>query len=73
MLRLTVFASSVLAFAALPALGQQPFPTSQPAIIQITREIEKPGHFGSHEQTEIRWAALNRTVPNVPSSLALLR
>jgi hypothetical protein len=72
MVRLPLLASSVLALAALPAWAQQSFPTSQPAIITIAREFEKPGHFGPHLQTEIRWAALNRTIPNVPSSLALV-
>jgi hypothetical protein len=67
-----MFAASTLMLGALPAWAQQPFPTAQPAIITIAREIEKPGHFGPHEQTEIRWAALNRSIPNVPSSLALV-
>lgn len=44
---------------AIPVAAQQ-MPTRQPAIIGITREIEKPGHFGVHEAVEIRWADLNR-------------
>jgi len=68
----STLATSTLVLAALPALAQQPFPTTQPAIIQIFREIEKAGHFGAHEQTEIRWAALNRSIPNAASSLALV-
>ncbi len=68
----SILATSTVVLAAHPALAQQPFPTTQPAIIQISREIEKAGHFGPHEQTEIRWAALNRTIPNVPSTLALV-
>ena len=34
--------------------------TSQPPIINIFREFEKPGHAGIHEATEVRWTALNR-------------
>lgn len=68
----SLLATGALALAALPVSAQQPFPTTQPAIITITREIEKAGHFGAHEQTEIRWAALSRSIPNVASSLALV-
>lgn len=67
-----LFAASTVVLGAVPAWAQQPFPTTQPAIITISREFEKPGHFGPHEATEIRWAALNRTIPNVNSSLALV-
>lgn len=45
--------------AAGPLAGQTT-PTSQPGVVHITRELEKPGHFGAHEATEARWAALNR-------------
>lgn len=54
-----------------PALTQ-PVPTSQPAIIDIAREVEKPGHFAAHEQTEIRWANLNRRSGFPATSLALV-
>ncbi|HEX9755399.1 MAG TPA: hypothetical protein VGA42_06810 [Gemmatimonadales bacterium] len=47
------------AILALPVAAQQ-MPNTQPAIIGITREIEKPGHFGLHEAVEIRWADLSR-------------
>lgn len=67
-----LLATSTLVLGALPASAQQPFPTTQPTVITISREIEKAGHFGAHEATEIRWAALNRTIPNVTSSLALV-
>lgn len=68
----SILAASTLVLGALPASAQQPFPTTQPAIISITREIEKAGHFGAHEQIEIRWAALSRSIPNAASSLALV-
>jgi len=66
------FAASTLVLGALPVWAQQPFPTTQPAIIQITREFEKPGHFGAHEATEIRWTALNRSAGYGVSYLALV-
>jgi hypothetical protein len=34
--------------------------TTQPPMINIIREFEKPGHFGAHEAIEARWTALNR-------------
>ncbi len=34
--------------------------TTQPPMINIIREVEKPGHFAAHEATEVRWTALNR-------------
>lgn len=67
-----MFATSTLVLGALPAWAQQPFPTTQPAIIQITREIEKPMHFVAHEQTETRWAALSRSHSFPTSVLALV-
>jgi hypothetical protein len=48
MVRLTVLASSVLAFVAVPLASQQAVPTTQPAVLNIIREIEKPGHFAAH-------------------------
>src|SRR6188768_180948 len=41
-------------------LVAQSLPRSQPAIINIYREIEKPNHAVAHEATEERWADFNR-------------
>ena len=45
---------------AAATLGAQTLPNSQPAIINIYREVEKPNHAVAHEVTEERWAAFNR-------------
>ncbi|HEX9166956.1 MAG TPA: hypothetical protein VF862_13670 [Gemmatimonadales bacterium] len=45
--------------AASPVAAQ--VRTTQPPVINIFREFEKPGHFAAHEATEMRWTALNRT------------
>jgi len=66
-----ILAASTMVLAALPASAQQAVPTTQPAVINIVREIEKPGHFGAHYQTEVRWTALNRT-NNFPATLLAL-
>ena len=52
-------ATGLVALIAVPLAAQQ-MPTSQPVILGITREIEKPGHFGLHEAVEVRWADLSR-------------
>jgi len=52
-------AAGIAAVLAPPMAAQQ-MPSSQPAIISVTREIEKPGHFGVHEAVETRWTDLNR-------------
>jgi hypothetical protein len=59
MFRRTAVAAGLAAALAPPLAGQQ-MPATQPSIISITREIEKPGHFGVHEGVETRWADLNR-------------
>ncbi|HKP29643.1 MAG TPA: hypothetical protein VJU15_09565 [Gemmatimonadales bacterium] len=41
-------------------LVAQSLPRSQPAIINIYREVEKPNHAVAHEVTEERWADFNR-------------
>ena len=41
-------------------LVAQTLPSSQPAIINIYREVEKPNHAVAHEATEARWADFNR-------------
>ena len=41
-------------------LVAQTLPRSQPAIINIYREVEKPNHAVAHEATEERWADFNR-------------
>jgi hypothetical protein len=43
---------------AVPLAGQ--VRTTQPPVLQIYREIEKPGRFAAHEAVEARWAAHNR-------------
>lgn len=55
----STLAAGLLALVAVPLAAQQ-VPTSQPAILGISREIEKPGRFGVHEAVEARWADLNR-------------
>ena len=45
---------------AASTLVAQSLPRSQPAIINIYREIEKPNHAVAHEATEERWADFNR-------------
>lgn len=55
----SAMAAGLVALVAVPMAAQE-MPTSQPAIIGITREIEKPGRFGVHEAVEIRWADLSR-------------
>jgi hypothetical protein len=59
MARTTVLAVALTALVTLPLPAQQ-IPTSQPTIVDISRELEKPGHFAAHEAVEARWAALNR-------------
>jgi hypothetical protein len=48
----------VAAASAAPLAAQ--VRTTQPPIISIFRESEKPGHFAAHEADEVRWTALNR-------------
>ena len=55
----SAMATGLVALLAVPLAAQQ-MPTSQPVILGITREIEKPGRFGVHEAVEIRWADLVR-------------
>jgi hypothetical protein len=55
----TAIAAALAAMLARPVIAQQ-MPTSQPTIISIAREIEKPGHFGAHEAVEARWSDLYR-------------
>src|SRR5688572_15347777 len=45
---------------AAATLVAQSLPSSQPAIINIYREVEKPNHAVAHEATEERWADFNR-------------
>lgn len=45
---------------AAATLVAQTLPVSQPAIINIYREVEKPNHAVAHEATEERWADFNR-------------
>ena len=52
--------AAVLLAASLAAPLAAQVRTSQPPIINIFREFEKPGHAGVHEATEVRWTALNR-------------
>ena len=59
MVRVTAFAVAVGLFAAVPVVAQQ-MPTSQPAMLDIIRELEKPGHSFPHQKIEARWAELNR-------------
>jgi len=59
MVRVTAFAVAVGLFAAAPVLAQQ-MPTSQPAMLDIIRELEKPGHSVQHQKIEARWTELNR-------------
>jgi hypothetical protein len=66
-----ILAASTMVLSALPASAQQAVPTTQPAVLNIIREIEKPGHFAAHYQTEVRWAALNRS-NNYPAMLLAL-
>lgn len=49
-----------LAPLAAAVLAAQGVPTSQPRLLHITREIEKPNHGVAHEATEARWADFNR-------------
>lgn len=59
MVRISIFATALAIVGTVPAAAQT-MPTSQPAIIDIGRELEKPGHFIAHEQVEARWVDLNR-------------
>jgi hypothetical protein len=59
MVRVTAFAVAVGLFAAAPVVAQQ-MPTTQPAMLDIYRELEKPGHSFPHQKIEARWAELNR-------------
>ncbi|MGQ0701751.1 MAG: hypothetical protein ACT4PM_01295 [Gemmatimonadales bacterium] len=68
--RLATSAGMVALFTA--PLAAQPMPASQPTIISIVREIEKPGHFGPHQETEARWADLNRRNNYPTTYLALV-
>jgi hypothetical protein len=55
--------SIALGFIVLVFAGSafaQATPTTQPTLIDIYREVEKPGHAAAHEATETRWATLNR-------------
>lgn len=61
-----------IAAVLAPPLAAQQMPTSQPAIISISREIEKPGHFGVHEAVEARWTDLNRRNSYPATYLALV-
>jgi hypothetical protein len=45
---------------AAATLVAQSLPSSQPAIINIYREVEKPNHAVAHEASEVRWADFNR-------------
>lgn len=45
---------------AAATLVAQSLPSSQPAIINIYREVEKPNHAVAHEASEERWADFNR-------------
>lgn len=45
--------------------------TTQPPVLQIYREFEKPGRFAAHEAVEARWAAHNRQHGLPVSYLAL--
>ncbi len=66
-----------LRLTPLPALlasvaAAQAMPTTQPNMVEIFREMEKPGHAGPHEATEARWAELNRAAGFPYSYLALV-
>ena len=67
MIRGSLLAASALALVAPVLPAQQPLPTTQPAIIQITREFVKPYHGSAHVETEARWAAHLRA-HNAPTS-----
>src|SRR5262245_32092137 len=55
----SVVVVGLVPFAAA-TLCAQTLPRSQPAIINIYREVEKPNHAVAHEATEERWADFNR-------------
>lgn len=71
-----MFSRSACVGAVLLALAgsaaAQATPTTQPMLVDIYREIEKPGHAAAHEATEARWAALNRGAGYPYSYLALV-
>jgi hypothetical protein len=69
---MSMYRPAVILLATLgasPAAAQ--VRTTQPPMINIFREFEKPGHFAAHEATEARWTALNRTHNYPYSYLAL--
>lgn len=55
----SVVVAGLVPFTAATLVAQT-LPISQPAIINIYREIEKPNHAVAHEASEERWAAFNR-------------
>jgi hypothetical protein len=61
----------VLSFLAGPLVAQT-MPAKQPNLVDIAREVEKPGHFLAHEMSEGRWAELNRTTGFPYAYLALV-
>lgn len=65
-IRLTSLAVlSVIGATAAQAQG------AEPALLNISREFEKAGHFGPHQAVEARWAALSRD-PALANSIALV-
>jgi hypothetical protein len=71
-----MFSRSTCLAAALSLVAgsaaAQAMPTTQPRLIDIIREIEKPGHAAAHEATESRWADLNRKAGFPNAYLALV-
>ena len=55
-----VVLAGLVPLAAATRLVAQTVPTSQPKVLQIIREIEKPAHTPAHEATEARWTEFNR-------------
>lgn len=67
----SAMAAGLVTLMSFPMAAQQ-MPGSQPVILGITREIEKPGRFGVHEAVETRWADLNRRHNNPNGAIALV-
>ena len=65
-----VRATAVLATLASTAAAQQR--TTQPNLISISREIEKPFHASAHAATEARWADAYRQTGSPIPNIALV-
>lgn len=64
--------STVVPMLLVSPLVGQALPTRQPPLIEVIRELEKPGHGAAHEATEARWAQTNRTAGFPAAYIALV-